>query len=70
VGESIGTDIKRRSLIPKLIPFALECEKDLPGMWIQEDNAPAHNKDMLKRFVMPIMFKGYCSQGTPLTLTL
>jgi hypothetical protein len=34
---------QEKVLKPKLIPFALECEKDKPGMWIQEDNAPSHN---------------------------
>ncbi|KAL1972931.1 hypothetical protein VTN31DRAFT_6473 [Thermomyces dupontii] len=29
-------------LLPKLIPFAKECQKDRPGTVVQEDNAPAH----------------------------
>jgi hypothetical protein len=30
-------------VLPKLIPFAQECEKDRPGMIIQEDGAAPHN---------------------------
>jgi transposase len=29
-------------LIPKLLPFARECQKDRPETVVQEDNAPAH----------------------------
>jgi hypothetical protein len=29
-------------LLPKLIPFAIECQIDRPGTIIQEDKAPAH----------------------------
>ena len=29
-------------LLPKLFPFAKECEKDRPGTIVQEDGAPAH----------------------------
>ena len=29
-------------LLPKLIPFAKECEKDRPNTVVQEDNAPSH----------------------------
>jgi hypothetical protein len=34
---------QEKFLKAKLIPFALGCEKDLPNIWIQEDNAPANN---------------------------
>jgi transposase len=30
-------------LVPKLFPFAKECEKDQPGIIVQEDKAPAHD---------------------------
>ena len=29
-------------LLPKLIPFAKECQKDRPNTVVQEDNAPSH----------------------------
>ena len=33
---------QKHILIPKLIPFALECKKDRPDTIVQEDKAPSH----------------------------
>jgi hypothetical protein len=33
---------QKEILIPKLLPFAKECQKDRPETIVQEDNAPAH----------------------------
>ena len=34
---------QKKVLIPKLISFAKECQKDHPNMVVQEDKAPTHN---------------------------
>lgn len=33
---------QQKILIPKLLPFAVECKRERPGTQVQEDNAPAH----------------------------
>lgn len=44
-GKAGGIDWYRywkHILLPKLIPFAKECQKDRPDTLVQEDNAPSH----------------------------
>ncbi|RKK06469.1 hypothetical protein BFJ65_g18666 [Fusarium oxysporum f. sp. cepae] len=44
-GKKGGIDwwrYRQKILIPKLLPFAKECEKERPNTLVQEDRAPAH----------------------------
>jgi hypothetical protein len=36
-------------LLPKMLPFAKECQKERPGTIVQEDKAPAHNHHAQQR---------------------
>ncbi|KAK2471147.1 hypothetical protein H9L39_17378 [Fusarium oxysporum f. sp. albedinis] len=45
-GSGKGIDwwrYRQTILLPKLLPFAKECEKERPGTVVQEDKAPSHN---------------------------
>lgn len=45
-GKGAGIDWYRYQstiLLPKLIPFAKECQAERPGIVVQEDKAPAHD---------------------------
>ena len=37
---------QKQILLPHLVPFALECQKDRPNTLVMEDGAPSHASKM------------------------